>query len=219
MRGSDPWVEFAMKSLKKFVKSFDRRERREPRDFLLKRLPRHSVGAEIGVFQGNFSARILQLVQPKQLHLIDPWRYETSAVYNNAYYGGEIGQNQAHLDSIHNSVLKRFDREIQAGTVCVHRSDSASASREFPDGFFDWVYIDGNHQYEFVMDDLEKYYSKVKGGGVIAGDDYGEHGWWHDGVKKAVDEFITRGTVEVIEIAAAQFCLRKNAPVLASRSR
>ena len=42
------------------------------RQFLLDMLPRHSVGAEIGVLSGNFSKQVLDSISPKQLHLIDP---------------------------------------------------------------------------------------------------------------------------------------------------
>lgn len=35
--------------------------------------PTDSVGAEIGVFKGEFTAHILRRVQPKELHLIDAW--------------------------------------------------------------------------------------------------------------------------------------------------
>ncbi|MDJ0634304.1 MAG: hypothetical protein QNJ34_14035 [Xenococcaceae cyanobacterium MO_188.B29] len=42
------------------------------RQFLLERLPKNSVGAEIGVHLGDFSEKILEIVKPNKLHLIDP---------------------------------------------------------------------------------------------------------------------------------------------------
>jgi len=71
------------------------------------------------------------------------------------------------------------------------------------------IYIDGNHLYEFVKQDLELYYRTVKEGGLITGDDYGDGGWWQGGVKKAVDEFVAKGFVEAIEIKGGQFILKK----------
>jgi hypothetical protein len=41
----------------------------ERRPFLLEMLPKNSVGAEIGVWKGDFSDRILKALNPKQLHL------------------------------------------------------------------------------------------------------------------------------------------------------
>lgn len=46
------------------------------------------------------------------------------------------------------------------------------AAEDFPDEYFDWVYIDANHQYDFIREDLKIYYKKVKRGGFITGDDY-----------------------------------------------
>ena len=44
------------------------------RAYLLCRMPERSVCAEIGVHEGEFSAQILDTVDPEKLHLIDPWK-------------------------------------------------------------------------------------------------------------------------------------------------
>ncbi|MDP3697256.1 MAG: class I SAM-dependent methyltransferase, partial [Candidatus Taylorbacteria bacterium] len=36
----------------------------------------------------------------------------------------------------------------------------------------DFVYIDGNHSYDYVKKDLELYWDKVKKGGALTGDDF-----------------------------------------------
>jgi hypothetical protein len=69
------------------------------------------------------------------------------------------------------------------------------------------VYIDGNHLYEYVRNDLEIFATKVKSGGLITGDDYGVLGWWRDGVTRAVDEFVAQGTCEPVHLGR-QFVLR-----------
>lgn len=91
----------------------------------------------------------------------------------------------------------------------MHRSSSSDAVIRFPDDHFDWVYIDGNHSYPFVSQDLANFLPKVKPGGIIAGDDYGPGGWWKDGVIRAVDEFIAAGRCELVTIRARQYVLRK----------
>jgi hypothetical protein len=184
------------------------------RDFLLKEMPKQSVCAEIGVYKGEFSERILRIVRPQELHLIDPWKYEPSATYREAWFGGEQGASQANMDSIYDGVLRRFQVPIAKGTIAVHRAASLEASFAFPDGYFDWIYIDGNHLYEYVKMDLERYYPKVKHGGYLAGDDYAEGCWWQGGVKRAVDEFVRNGLVELLQIKNSQFWLRKGPLVL-----
>ncbi|MDQ3859189.1 MAG: class I SAM-dependent methyltransferase [Actinomycetota bacterium] len=181
---------------------------RAPRVRLLERVPKGSVCAEIGVWKGDFSERILEIVRPARLHLIDPWQAVSGEDYEGARYGRELADGQAEMDAIYASVLERFERERRAGVVAVHRLPSAEAVRRFRDEELDFVYIDGNHRYEFVKADLEAYASKVRPGGFLAGDDYGVAGWWEDGVTRAVDEFIAAGAASVVALEDRQFVLR-----------
>ena len=48
--------------------------KRMARDYLLCNMPKHSICAEIGVHEGEFSRRIVDTVEPERLHLIDPWK-------------------------------------------------------------------------------------------------------------------------------------------------
>ncbi len=176
---------------------------------LLDLLPKHSVGAEIGVHKGDFSAVILDAVSPSTLHLIDPWHYEPSEPYEDAWYGGRASGGQSELDDRYHAVLERFDREIVDGRVIVHRSESAPVLRALSADSLDWVYIDGNHLYDFVKLDLELSFERTKVGGLIAGDDYRDGGWWDGGVKRAVDEFAGNAFVELIHLDTGQFAFRK----------
>ncbi len=180
-----------------------------PRRFVLRRMPREGVSAEIGVYKGSLSARILKVTQPRRLHLIDPWKFEGADTYRRSWYGGWKGGNQVQMDRVHESVVRRFERRIAAGQVVVHRSPSLDAAGQFGEAYFDWVYIDGNHLYDFVKADLEAFYPKVRPGGWMTGDDYGVRGWWDHGVTRAVDEFATEDRFDTIVIRNHQFLLRK----------
>jgi hypothetical protein len=179
-----------------------------PRRRLLERLPKGSVCAEIGVWKGDFSERILEVVEPTRLHLIDPWQAIPGEGYEGARYGGKLADGQAEMDALHDAVVERFARERRAGVVEIHRLPSLEAAERFADGELDFVYIDGNHRYEFVKADLEAYTPKVRAGGFIAGDDYGVAGWWEDGVTRAVDEFVGSGAAVIESIEDSQFLLR-----------
>jgi hypothetical protein len=180
-----------------------------PRDFLLDMLPKDSVGVEIGVHLGDFSQRILERVNPRQLNLVDPWRHETAETYRNAWYGGRVENGQAGMDSRYNLVLERFQVPIRDGRVVVHRGPSADMLARFPAESVDWTYIDGNHLYEYVMGDLESSLRVVRSGGYITGDDYVDGGWWQGGVRRAVDDFAVSAKVRLLLIRDRQFIFQK----------
>jgi hypothetical protein len=179
------------------------------RKFLLEMFPSGSVGAEVGVHRGDFSRAILDTVAPARLHLIDPWHHEPSPTYDLALYGGRAKDGQAEMDARYEQVLARFAPEIEAGQITVHRAPSADALRSLPDESLDWVYIDGNHLYEYVAVDLELGFAKTRPGGLVTGDDYRDGGWWEGGVKRAVDEVAERGTARLLLVRDGQFVFEK----------
>ncbi len=181
----------------------------EDRLFLLQLLPKNSVGAEIGVHKGEFSERILEIVQPRQLHLIDPWKHEASAAYQDALYGGQAKKGQDEMDRRYEAVCSRFQSQTARKQVEIHRGYSTDVLSRFADDFLDWVYIDGNHLYDYLKKDIALSFRKTKTGGFVTGDDYMEGGWWDGGVKKAVDEFAQTPAAELIEIRHNQFIFRR----------
>jgi hypothetical protein len=184
---------------------------RQHRAALLRALPRGSVGMEIGVHVGDYSQQLLDSLAPRELHLVDPWELSTDPAYAQAWYGGAAKGGAAEMDARFAGVTRRFAREIAAGIVTVHRSYSSDALAGFPDGHFDWIYIDGNHTYEFVRQDLLLSERKIKPGGLIAGDDYGNPGWWEDGVTRAVDDFVRARGIRGFEVIGDQFLIRLQA--------
>jgi hypothetical protein len=175
---------------------------------LLESLPKGGVCVEVGVWKGDFSARILEVAKPRKLHLVDPWQALGREGYEGAWYGGELEEGQPEMDRVYAGVLERFAKERRKGIVEVHRATSADAAEGFADGELDFVYVDGDHTYEFVLADLRAWTPKVKPGGLVAGDDYGVEGWWGDGVTRAVDEFVAEGGAEVVSLDGNQFVLR-----------
>ena len=179
-----------------------------PRELSLRKMPRGSIVAEIGVHEGDYSKNILDVTKPKILHLIDPWKHEAGEQYNRAWYGGLVHDGQRGMDQRYASVKKRFEKELRSGQVVLHRKASNLVVQCFQDSYFDWIYIDGNHLCEFVRQDLELYYPKVKCGGYITGHDYGSSGWWNNGVQKAVDEFVSDRALSLV-VNGSQFTIRK----------
>jgi hypothetical protein len=186
-----------------------REQKRTSREYLLCRMRKKSVCAEIGVYEGAFSERILSIVEPRRLHLVDPWKHEEGERYRESRYGGLGSAGQAVMDKRYEEVRKKFNEEIRSGQVHIHRAASSSIYENFQDHYFDWIYLDGNHLYEFVKQDLEHYCPKVKPGGCITGDDYGTQGWWKNGVQRAVDEFVRRKPGLTLRVNDTQFIIEK----------
>jgi hypothetical protein len=158
----------------------------DPRNIAIDLIPPDAICAEIGSWKGDFAARIVKLAGPRELHLIDPWRFNPA--YPARWYGGNVAKSQADMDAICLGVRSRFADNPE---VRIHRCGSLDGSPQFLDCSFDWVYIDGDHSRQAVRDDLHAWYPKVKPGGFLVCDDY----LWKDefgafSVKAAVDEFI-----------------------------
>lgn len=179
-------------------------EKRNPRLLLLEKMPKTAVCAEIGVWKGDFSELIRSMTLPRKLHLIDPWKFQGE--FPERMYGGSVAKEQSDMDRIYEHVRNRFN-DYQ--NIILHRGKSEKVLQDFENAYFDWVYIDGNHYYEYVLNDLQICLSKVKPGGIIAGDDYtwGEK----DGfpVKRAVQDFINRNNLKSnLELIGSQFIIK-----------
>jgi len=153
------------------------------RNELLNLLPKNSICAEIGVDKGTFSEKILTHCNPEKLHLIDAWHTER--------YNENLGL----------SVERKFEKEISTKRIVINRGLSTDVLKEFPNYYFDWVYIDTDHSYKTTFEELQLCLQKVKVGGIIAGHDY-IIGNWSDGVKygvmEAVHEFCKKEHWEIL---------------------
>ena len=129
------------------------------------------IGVEIGTEYGHNAKNILDILNIKKLYCIDPYVDET------AFLHGKDRANDAYLNA--KKLLSKYDN------VEIIRKTSNEAVKDIPNSV-DFVYIDGNHEYEFVHDDLMYYFPKVRKGGIIGGHDFDAG---HMGVAKAVFEF------------------------------
>ena len=134
------------------------------------------VGAEIGVMKGYNSFCILNNLPIKKLYLIDPYR---------RYEGIDVNYHPAnHFPIFKELILDKFTN------VKFIKEMSHDAITYVPDEL-DFVYIDGNHNYEYVMSDILNYFPKVKKGGYLGGHDY-DPPRNKNNVMSAVNEFVGR---------------------------
>lgn len=119
------------------------------------------VGVEIGVLEGDNSKSLLHELNIKKLFLIDVWELYSGQDTNYEYKG-------YNMDQCFKKVIRRFkDNE----KVVIMKSKSEDAIWNFKDDSLDFVYIDGNHNYKYVYQDLELWTKKIKHQGIIAGHD------------------------------------------------
>jgi len=170
---------------------------------LLAQLPKNAVVAEIGVWEGGFSRRILEICEPTELHLIDPWMYQPK--FGNTGFGRK--KNEHLMEVKYQDVVASFKSDPR---VHIHRATSEDALNAMPDGSLDWVYIDGNHNEPFVGNDLALCLKRVKPNGIITGDDYN---WQAEAsgapVRRAVEALIeTLGDKAELILMANQYIIQ-----------
>lgn len=177
----------------------------------LTRLPKGGVAVEIGVWKGEFSPTILELIEPSQLFLIDPWQHIQEETHTTAFVGRTEDDK---MEAIFQKVVKAFRKEIDRGKVGIVRDFSVSALKLFDDASISFAYVDGDHSYEGVTADLAALFPKMKNGGIMAFDDYHRRGWWGDGVIRAVNEFLGKYPrhLRIRAIAGAQIAIEKIIP-------
>ena len=155
------------------------------RDDIITHLSDGLVMAEVGVLAGDFSQ--LLLAKAKHLYLID--RYDaTDWPHLNRFTPA------THADYVKN----RFKNEINVTMVQGHSTDMLAT---FDDQFFDVIYLDCDHSYQAIKQDLLMAYQKLKNGGLLWVNDYTTcDPWRHElyGVQKATNELINIYQLEVV---------------------
>lgn len=124
----------------------------------------YKVGAEIGVFKGEFTETLGK--SGLKIYGIDPWRAYTG--YNEFQNEG-MGRFQAVQDKLYEESRNRV---APYENVTLIKKTSMEAIEDFEDNSLDFVYIDGHHGFRYVAEDLCEWFKKVKVGGVISGHDY-----------------------------------------------
>lgn len=139
----------------------------------------YKTGAEIGVYQGDYSRMLLKRNPGLKLYGIDAW--ESYPGYKD-FQANDI--SEAHQKALDNTAS--YDCELIKGW-----SDDPAILARFPDESLDFVFIDGNHAYEYCVRDIALWSRKVKRGGVVYGHDYDDYTnsrrWAEMGVVPAVD--------------------------------
>jgi hypothetical protein len=132
------------------------------------------IGVEIGVLGASGSLAIFTELPNTKLYGIDPYEIREG----NRYEAGSYPQE--HLDINYKQAKARFESFGNRGVLLKKRSDDAI---EDVTEALDFVWIDGDHEYEQVKRDILNWKSKLKSKAIIGG-----HDWQNDEVRQAVLE-------------------------------
>ncbi len=114
------------------------------RKLIISNMKKSGIVAEVGTQEGYFAEFILKEAKPVELHLFD---IDLKPLLNRS---GQTLEKDATL----------------------HSGDSSIELAKFEDEYFDWIYIDGDHQYSGVKRDIEVARLKVKKGGFLVFNDF-----------------------------------------------
>lgn len=157
--------------------------------------------AEIGTFYG---ANLLSVAQTYGAHpdskliAIDPWiDYDDYPEYKGQQNG------------IFQTFLKNIERSEHFNKIEVRRGFSHAQLPRLAEASYDIIYVDGNHEPEYVLEDAVLAFRKLKVGGYMVFDDYGWGG--PDLTQRGIDAFLSgyATRIENLGVKKSQVFVRK----------
>ena len=121
------------------------------------------IGVEIGVQRGNYAEKMFKVIPGLEYYGVDAWTH---------YEGYRDIRASDRGQAAYDELFKNTTAKLAPYGAHLIRKWSTEAYKDFPDNFFDFVYIDGNHEFEHVTEDIANWSKKLKKGGIISGHDY-----------------------------------------------
>jgi len=119
----------------------------------------YTIGLEVGVETGQYSEQLCKAIPKLKLYSVDAW---------TAYQGYRDYVSQEELDGFYATATERL---APYGATLI-KGWSVETAKTFADASLDFVYIDGNHTFEYVAADIAAWWPKVRPGGILAGHDF-----------------------------------------------
>jgi len=121
----------------------------------------YKVGVEVGTSSGKFAEVLCRRNPNLKLYTIDAF----DLVYGDPY----THRDGKELLKIHH---KKAIKRVASYNCKVIKGLSIDVSCKFKPESIDFVFIDGSHEFDYVMCDICIWGQKVKKGGIISGHDY-----------------------------------------------
>ena len=143
------------------------------------------TGAEVGVCDGTYSLILCQTIPGIKMYGIDPYI---------AYKRYRDYRRQSSLEHAFDHAKEKLKGYPTYEFIV---KTSMEAVLQFKDESLDFVFIDGNHDYSFVRDDIREWHKKVRKGGIVSGHDFYVFPSGNDGVPKAVVEYTSANHINL----------------------
>ena len=149
------------------------------------------LGAEVGVKEGRFISHMLKSFPTLMMYAVDPWIQNVIEPKNDIYNKDGTEHYQAWD---FNDIYARYKDNIAGmeDRVMELKMFSLLAAESVPDNSLDFVFIDAQHNYKSVREDIIAWAPKVKKGGLLSGHDHNEK---FPGVVQAVSELYPESMV------------------------
>lgn len=158
------------------------------------------IGCHVGLSTSFFASKF------KRVYAVDPWK------------SGYDDTDTASLSNLEEAYKIFQQRCSYYNNIEVIRKSSVDSYELFDNESLDFVYIDGNHQYEYVLKDIKYWLPKIKQNGYIGGHDYcirfNDKGGYEEfpdfdwnGVVKAVNEILGLPEVGFMDFS---WCVKKD---------
>jgi len=165
---------------------------------------------EIGVFKGDFLDYLFKNCNIGSIDAVD--------LFHGVTCSGDVDGNDVIFYDVGTSYLELTEKYKDVPNINIIKSDSITFLQNQHDDTYDIIYIDGDHSYNGVKNDLINAYSKIKNGGYIMGHDYEMNmnkakNSYNFGTKQAVDEFCINYKQIIISKAidgCVSFCIHIN---------
>jgi len=148
---------------------------------------RPMVGVEVGVYRGDLSAALLHARPQLCMLLVDSWGDPDRG---SPYY--QTGDHHASMTTAEQEAARQLcmsNIERFGYRAVTRHMKSAEAALRLSDRSVDFVFLDADHSFEGVTEDLNLWLPKIKDGGWIGGHDYANPALPDTKVKEAVDAF------------------------------
>lgn len=161
-------------------------------------LPQNSHIVEIGAYKGRSTAYLaveaINSGKNIKIDVIDTWDGVDGS--GRQPWSDYIDEPEKGIKKPNGDIFEEFKTNLLPvwNSITPIKLLSLDAVNLYKDESLDFVFIDGNHNYSYVKEDILKWKPKIKKGGILSGHDY--YNWI--GVKQAVDEIFGINNIKIM---------------------